>query len=72
MQLDHVAVGITHEDTLRPLAQSALSTTRRNTRRGKPFLRSHDVRAQEHEVGDSWVLFGTTHEDVRLVRVYGV
>jgi len=35
----------------------------------KPLLRSHDVRAQECEVCNSWVLLGYIHQDVLLTRV---
>jgi hypothetical protein len=72
VQLNHIAIGIAHEDPLRPRTEADGPATERDASRLEPLLRNHDVRAQEREVRDSRVLLCTIHEDVRLVRVRSV
>jgi hypothetical protein len=69
VQLNHVAIRIAHEDSLRSGSEADGSATERNASRLEPLLRNQDVGAQKCEVRDSRVLLRYIHEDIRRVHV---
>jgi hypothetical protein len=68
MQLDHVAIGVAHEDRLRIGAEADGAAAQRDAGSFETSIGGHDVGAEQRDVRDPWVLL-QIHQDVRCVRV---